>query len=164
MIRWTDTSVPRLIFLVAGTGRGRCICAEHRHRLFSKIYSRDEQSVRHTGETNCIKPVSLNWKLTENYSFIERCRYFKLKVTHSDMKRFHRNCCNKKLSRTFSHNFSFVENIAVLYGDFRYSQEWTKKVSRTVLIPNVVVEWLPILLRIWEVPGSNLGLETGYPD
>jgi hypothetical protein len=27
-----------------------------------------------------------------------------------------------------------------------------------------VVEWLPILLRIWEVPDSNLGLESGYPD
>jgi hypothetical protein len=25
-------------------------------------------------------------------------------------------------------------------------------------------EWLALLLRIWEVPGSNLGPETGYPD
>jgi hypothetical protein len=25
-------------------------------------------------------------------------------------------------------------------------------------------EWLTLLLRIREVPGSNLGLETGYPD
>jgi len=30
--------------------------------------------------------------------------------------------------------------------------------------PNVVIEWLTILLRIREVPGSNLGPETGYPD
>jgi hypothetical protein len=30
--------------------------------------------------------------------------------------------------------------------------------------PNVVVEWLAFLLRIREVPGSNLGPETGYPD
>jgi hypothetical protein len=29
------------------------------------------------------------------------------------------------------------------------------------MLSNVVVEWLTILLRIWEVPGSNL--ETGYP-
>jgi hypothetical protein len=28
--------------------------------------------------------------------------------------------------------------------------------------PNVVVEWLT--LHIWEVPGSNLGPETGYND
>jgi hypothetical protein len=27
-----------------------------------------------------------------------------------------------------------------------------------------VVEWLTLLLRIWEVPGSNLGQETGYPE
>jgi hypothetical protein len=31
-------------------------------------------------------------------------------------------------------------------------------------ILNVVVEWLTLLLRIQQVPGSNLGLETGYPD
>jgi hypothetical protein len=30
--------------------------------------------------------------------------------------------------------------------------------------PNVMVEWLALLLRIREVPGSNLGPETGYPD
>jgi hypothetical protein len=29
--------------------------------------------------------------------------------------------------------------------------------------PNVVVEWFILLVRILEVPGSNLGLETGYP-
>jgi hypothetical protein len=33
-----------------------------------------------------------------------------------------------------------------------------------VFVPNVVVEWLTLLLRIWEVLGSNLGPETGYPD
>jgi hypothetical protein len=30
--------------------------------------------------------------------------------------------------------------------------------------PNVVVEWLSLLLRIREVPISNFGPETGYPD
>jgi hypothetical protein len=30
--------------------------------------------------------------------------------------------------------------------------------------PNVVVEWLTFLLHIKEVPGSNFGPETGYPD
>jgi hypothetical protein len=30
--------------------------------------------------------------------------------------------------------------------------------------PNVVVEWLTLLLRIREISGSNLGPKTGYPD
>jgi hypothetical protein len=30
--------------------------------------------------------------------------------------------------------------------------------------PNVVVEWLPLLLYIREFPGSNLGPETGYSE
>jgi hypothetical protein len=29
---------------------------------------------------------------------------------------------------------------------------------------NVVVEWLPLLLRIREVPDTSLGPKTGYPD
>jgi hypothetical protein len=29
---------------------------------------------------------------------------------------------------------------------------------------NIVVEWLALLLHIQEVLGSNLVLETGYPD
>jgi hypothetical protein len=29
---------------------------------------------------------------------------------------------------------------------------------------NVLVEWLTLLLNIREIPGSNLGPETGYPD
>jgi hypothetical protein len=29
---------------------------------------------------------------------------------------------------------------------------------------NVVVEWLTLLLRIREVPGSNLSPETAYPE
>jgi hypothetical protein len=30
--------------------------------------------------------------------------------------------------------------------------------------PNVVVECLSLLLRIWEAPGSNLDPEAGYPE
>jgi hypothetical protein len=30
--------------------------------------------------------------------------------------------------------------------------------------PTAVVKWLTLLLRIREVPGSNLGPEAGYPD
>jgi hypothetical protein len=30
--------------------------------------------------------------------------------------------------------------------------------------PNVVVEVLKLLLRIYEFPGSNLGQDTGYAD
>jgi hypothetical protein len=29
---------------------------------------------------------------------------------------------------------------------------------------NIAVEWAALLLRIWEVSGSSLGLETGYSD
>jgi hypothetical protein len=32
------------------------------------------------------------------------------------------------------------------------------------VLPNFVVEWVPLLLRIREVPSSNLGPENGYPD
>jgi hypothetical protein len=32
------------------------------------------------------------------------------------------------------------------------------------VLPNVVVEWLTLLLRIREVLGSNLGPENGYLD
>jgi hypothetical protein len=31
-------------------------------------------------------------------------------------------------------------------------------------LPNVLVRWLTFLLYIQEVPGSNLSLETSYPD
>jgi hypothetical protein len=29
---------------------------------------------------------------------------------------------------------------------------------------NVVVKWLTLLFRIWDVPGPNLDSKTGYPD
>jgi hypothetical protein len=29
---------------------------------------------------------------------------------------------------------------------------------------NIVVEWLVLVLHIWEVLRANLSLETGYPD
>jgi hypothetical protein len=29
---------------------------------------------------------------------------------------------------------------------------------------NTAVNWLTLVLRIWEVPGSNLSPETGYAD
>jgi hypothetical protein len=32
------------------------------------------------------------------------------------------------------------------------------------LVLNVVVEWSTFLLCIWEVPGSDLSLETSYPE
>jgi hypothetical protein len=38
------------------------------------------------------------------------------------------------------------------------------EIKYVILLPNVVVECLTLLLRIWEVPGSNLGPETGCPD
>jgi hypothetical protein len=29
---------------------------------------------------------------------------------------------------------------------------------------NTVTGWIALLLHIWEAPGLNLGLQTGYPD
>jgi hypothetical protein len=34
----------------------------------------------------------------------------------------------------------------------------------TAFLPNIVVKWLTLLLRIQEVPGSNLVPDTGQPD
>jgi hypothetical protein len=34
----------------------------------------------------------------------------------------------------------------------------------TNIAPNIVVEWLPLLLYIRKAQGSNLGPETGYPE
>jgi hypothetical protein len=34
----------------------------------------------------------------------------------------------------------------------------------TLISPNVVVEWLTLLIHIREVPGSNIGPETVYPE
>jgi hypothetical protein len=36
--------------------------------------------------------------------------------------------------------------------------------DKTPFLSNVVVECLKLLLRIQEVPDSNLSKETGYPD
>jgi hypothetical protein len=34
----------------------------------------------------------------------------------------------------------------------------------TYLSQTITVKWLSLLLHMWEVSGSNLGPETGYPD
>jgi hypothetical protein len=34
----------------------------------------------------------------------------------------------------------------------------------TPVTPNVMAEWLTLLSHIRDVPGSNLGRETGYPE
>jgi hypothetical protein len=36
--------------------------------------------------------------------------------------------------------------------------------SKVIKKRNVVIEWLTLLLRIWEVMGSNLAPKTGYPE
>jgi hypothetical protein len=37
-------------------------------------------------------------------------------------------------------------------------------VHKTAFLPNILVKWLTLLLRIQEVPGSNLIPDTGQPD
>jgi hypothetical protein len=49
----------------------------------------------------------------------------------------------------------FLREVFAIIGGYR---------SSTFMITNVLVEWLTLLLTIREVPGSNLGRETGYPD
>jgi hypothetical protein len=58
-----------------------------------------------------------------------------------------------------------VRNVSVII--------WTSYQDRTLIIRhfishqdglNITPEWLACLLHIWEVPGSNLSLETSYPD
>jgi hypothetical protein len=39
---------------------------------------------------------------------------------------------------------------------------WNHRSDKNVT--NIVVQWLTPLVSIWEIPGSNLGPETGYPD
>jgi hypothetical protein len=47
-----------------------------------------------------------------------------------------------------------------------YCVHYRLKMSRFCLRipPNVVIQWLTPLLRIWEIPASNLGQKTAYPD
>jgi hypothetical protein len=58
------------------------------------------------------------------------------------------------------------EKIIVLQLQTRLASfEWEKRFYLLTLdLPNAVVEWLTLLLRIREIPGLNLGPETGYID
>jgi hypothetical protein len=56
----------------------------------------------------------------------------------------------------------------IIYHCNKYRANTSRESSEDILhqqhIPNVVVEWLVILLLILEVPGSNFGSEIGYLD
>jgi hypothetical protein len=52
-----------------------------------------------------------------------------------------------------------VKKLLSLYGNL-----WFVTVFTRDHLPNVVVEWLTLLLRIREVLCSDLGSETGHPD
>jgi hypothetical protein len=39
-----------------------------------------------------------------------------------------------------------------------------EQTSIRIETPNVMVEWLALLPHVREVPGSDLGPETGYPE
>jgi hypothetical protein len=53
---------------------------------------------------------------------------------------------------------------------FTVKEIWNEPIKTLLIgilsdkLPNVVVEWLTLLLRIREVPVSNLDPETGCPD
>jgi hypothetical protein len=54
-----------------------------------------------------------------------------------------------------------VASVPTVY--MKISCYWLYKGDSSPWTPNVVVEWLTLLLRIREVPGSNFGPLTGYP-
>jgi hypothetical protein len=53
------------------------------------------------------------------------------------------------------------QNIYALSMCFKPLKPMLVKIICTNSVPNVLVEWLTHLLRIWEVPGSTFGPETG---
>jgi hypothetical protein len=57
-------------------------------------------------------------------------------------------------------NFGMSMCFSLLLVETRILIVWDYKYVK----PNVMVEWLTLLLRIREVPGSNLSPEAGYPD
>jgi hypothetical protein len=45
-----------------------------------------------------------------------------------------------------------------------YDSNSFETLTTKLLTLNVVVEWLKLLLHILDVPASNIGPDTGYPD
>jgi hypothetical protein len=51
------------------------------------------------------------------------------------------------------------------FGLWQHVDHYTSILGKhTSQSPNVVVEWITLLVGIWDVLGSNLGLETGHSD
>jgi hypothetical protein len=84
--------------------------------------------------------------------------------------------CNiSNASERFFMKLYFVEFPKIsqhIPGDVEIQQQWWTLCMKTTFVcflitnvtPNVVVEWLTLLLRIREVLGSNLGPDIGYTD
>jgi hypothetical protein len=49
-------------------------------------------------------------------------------------------------------------------GSFEISVNIYQISRRNIRVPNVVVKWLTLMLHIRELPDSNPGPDTGYPD
>jgi hypothetical protein len=56
------------------------------------------------------------------------------------------------------------QNLKLSSGQFKTLHSEKMSTLWIVRSDNIQSEWLAFLLRIREVPGSNLGPETGYPD
>jgi hypothetical protein len=68
---------------------------------------------------------------------------------------------NVKVGGTYSYQCALKACFSLcLIGPTTESQDSTCKYAKQ----KAVVEWLALLLLIREVPGSNLGPETDYPD
>jgi hypothetical protein len=79
----------------------------------------------------------------------------------SEVCHFH-VCCRKNLKL----HVNKIYNNSLRAGDgltAKHVDDTTKDNANTHA-PNVVLEWLTVLLRIREVLGSNLDTETGHPD
>jgi hypothetical protein len=57
-------------------------------------------------------------------------------------------------------SYTLGEIKAFKHNSFQIHQSTFKTLTQTERL----VEWLALMLRIRKVAGSNLGLETGYPD
>jgi hypothetical protein len=96
-----------------------------------------------------IKDGSVSFKGNRRNDFNKKPNYF------FSLTAFSANCLRTLLSL-----LCVIIGISSVTALYHYLFQINDRIFRL----NVVVERLTLLLRIRDVPGSNLGLETGYPD
>jgi hypothetical protein len=71
--------------------------------------------------------------------------------------------CHKSIRIFFSSESSFTA-VGMLSIVGKHPALFTLNFFDSGEVQNVVVEWLTLLLHIWEILGSYLSQETSYPD